>query len=514
LEEFRSKKIEDLQAFFSSVNNVSVTLKEEGSLAVDQRSAFVVATYKDDTNSLIGAFFLDFEVAASLAVSCSDLPKEKIKKTVDRAEFSKEMWDSLFKVLSSSIKIFKLYYAEQIELFRVYRNPRTLPPELYEKIVHPDQFIHLHLEIEGYGKGQIALFDKIPEKLFVTDRRLREMSFVEYQQSLVEEELIETGFGVTVSYYTKGLRRPSIWLLLLTPIFLYLLFKTIILPYVEEVRLASIYLGVPVDSVLIKKGTFIMGCSTNHDLDCAHDQSAHTSTIHRDFYIMRSEVTQKLYSKIMHTNPSSFPDCGENCPVEGVTWLQAVQFANRLSFDHSLEPCYIIEQGQVLWKGYQACEGWRLPTEAEWEYAAHGTGNHLYSGSDFIEKVSWYDNTLEMSDQNEKPKGVQLVCGKEKNGYGLCDMSGNVWEWTWDWYGEGFYSSRAAQIDSTGPENGIKRVIRGGSWKSDRERNRSFYRFPLSPSRNNGKKVLNSESKRIDIGSIGFRLVRTSFDKK
>jgi len=172
-----------------------------------------------------------------------------------------------------------------------------------------------------------------------------------------------------------------------------------------------------------------------------------------EFFMSSSEITQIEFSSLMGYNPSKF--IGKNNPVEQVSWYEAVIFCNKLSERDGLEKCYTnIGYDTVCdW----SANGYRLPTEAEWEFAIkEGSLTNLYkrSGSDNLDEIAWYGN------KKGKTHPVKL---KKPNALGLYDMNGNVWEWCWDWWDRD-YASLALEDNPTGPKTGAYRVYRGGSW--------------------------------------------------
>jgi formylglycine-generating enzyme required for sulfatase activity len=188
--------------------------------------------------------------------------------------------------------------------------------------------------------------------------------------------------------------------------------------------------------VRVDGGTFMMGATSEQGSDAYDDEKpAHQVTL-STYSIGETEVTQALWQAVMGSNPSKFK--GDQRPVEKVSWDDCQTFIQKLN--------------QLTGRKF------RLPTEAEWEYAARG-GNksrgYKYSGSNTISAVAWYDDNSSSSTHDVKTK--------QANELGLYDMSGNVWEWCQDWYGS--YSS-GAQTNPTGALRGSNRVDRGGSWFS------------------------------------------------
>ena len=162
-----------------------------------------------------------------------------------------------------------------------------------------------------------------------------------------------------------------------------------------------------------------------------------------------TEVTQAQWLEVMGTAHEN-GDCAQ-CPVERVSWEEAASFVNKMSEDEGLPPCFG-ERGDVIGgESVYECSGYRLPTEAEWEYAARAGSTASRYGE--LDDVAWY---YENSGDRAHPVGQ-----KQPNAWGLYDIYGNVWEWTADWFGD--YGGEL-RVDPTGPETGQRRISRGGSW--------------------------------------------------
>ena len=237
--------------------------------------------------------------------------------------------------------------------------------------------------------------------------------------------------------------------------------------------------GISENFVYVPGGTFTMGRTTGSGN--ADELPIHQVTL-SSFAIYKYEVTQAEYQAVMGTNPSYFT--GSNYPVERVTWYNAVEYCNARSTQEGLTPCY----NTSSWSCDFNANGYRLPTEAEWEYASRGATinpDYLYSGSDNIDNVAWYSSN---SNSTTHPVGT-----KAPNSLGIYDMSGNVCEWCNDWYGS--YSS-GAQTDPVGPASGSHRVNRGGGWSSSATYCRVSDRYDYYPT-----------DSRSDLG---FRVARSS----
>jgi formylglycine-generating enzyme required for sulfatase activity len=210
--------------------------------------------------------------------------------------------------------------------------------------------------------------------------------------------------------------------------------------------------------------------------------------------MMKYEVTQKEYKDLMGYNSSKFNTCGDNCPVEKVSWHEAVKFANLRSAAEGLDQCFdCTGTGTAVTcslkstytgdsgKDYYKCKGWCLLIEAEWEYAARAGTTEPRHGK--LDDIAWYSGNSVWK--------THAVGGKNANAWGLYDMLGNVFEWTYDLYGS--YSASVA-VDPVGASSGSDRVFRGGSWYRHARDVRSAHRSRYSPGARNY--------------ILGFRLVR------
>ena len=212
--------------------------------------------------------------------------------------------------------------------------------------------------------------------------------------------------------------------------------------------------GVSFEMIAVEGGTFTMGATDEQASDAYSDEKPTHQVTLSSYYIGKTEVTQELWQAVMGSNPSGFS--GANLPVEKVSW----------------EDCqiFIAILNELTGKYF------RLPTEAEWEYAARGgskSQGYKYSGSNTVDDVAWYPS-------NSSSK-THPVATKAPNELGIYDMSGNVLEWCSDWYSSSYYSS-SSQYNPTGPASGSRRVYRGGSWGSSARLCRVSYRDYNGPS--------------------------------
>ncbi len=242
----------------------------------------------------------------------------------------------------------------------------------------------------------------------------------------------------------------------------------------------------PEDFVLISGGTFQMG-SLESEAWRVEDETAHTVTL-SDYYISKFEVTQAEYQAIMGEDPSAFT--GDDFPVESVSWIDAINYCNARSTQEGLTPAYTVDGQSVSWD--RSANGYRLPTEAEWEYACRaGTETPFNTETSISADEANYwghypylieDNYFSQGNLEAKPgiyRQTTVAVGSfEPNAWGLYDMHGNVGEWVWDWYG-GYETD--AQTDPTGPASGTRRVYRGGGWNDFAKNLRSAYRATLPP---------------------------------
>ena len=233
-----------------------------------------------------------------------------------------------------------------------------------------------------------------------------------------------------------------------------------------------------------------------------------------DLYVCDHEVTRGEFKEVMGTDPSTASaydkdgnkltgDAVLNNPVNYVNWYDAIAYCNKLSLKENLTPCYSVSgvtdlenlayssiptSSNSTWNALtydKEADGYRLPTEAEWEWLARGGENYTYAGSNTVDAVAWYTT-------NTNDTGTREVKTKKANGYELYDMSGNVFEWCYDWYDDTVSSSTA----DTGASSGSNHVRRGGSWFNYDSRCQVSFRLYVSPSQR--------------INDIGFRVVRSA----
>lgn len=227
--------------------------------------------------------------------------------------------------------------------------------------------------------------------------------------------------------------------------------------------------------VYVEGGSFLMGCSEEQSKVCEDDEKPLHRVMVNSFYISKYEVTQAQWRAVMKTDPPQLYIKGcADCPVERVSWYEAQAFISTLN--------------NLVGRSY------RLPTEAEWEFAARGghqSRGYFYSGGNVIDRVAWYKG-------NSQSKSIPVGL-KAPNELGIYDMSGNVWEWCYDWYDSTHYSTPHNGVIDLGSPNGVYRVLRGGSRLIDPHYSRISNRSKMIPG--------------YSYSNFGFRLVIDSLSK-
>ena len=250
----------------------------------------------------------------------------------------------------------------------------------------------------------------------------------------------------------------------------------------------------PNGMVRVEGGTFTMGSPEDEPGRWKSEGPQHQVKV-SSFYMGKYEVTQKEWYDVMGTTVRQQRDKadkswsiygeGDNYPMYYVSWFEAAEYCNKRSQQEGLTPAYAINGTNVTWN--RGADGYRLPTEAEWEYACRaGTTTAYNTGVGITDNTGWYDDN---SGDTTHPAGQ-----KPASAWGLYDMHGNVWEWCWDWYGT--YPTEAA-TDPEGASSGPNRVFRGGSWLNTAQDARSAYRSHDPPS--------------LRYYNLGFRLARNGF---
>jgi len=266
--------------------------------------------------------------------------------------------------------------------------------------------------------------------------------------------------------------------------------------------------GVPLTLVIVPAGMFTMGSPEGESGRFTDEGPERDVTLSRSYYLGTHEITQGQWAAVYGNNPSGYPSCGQGCPVETVTWFEALAFANAVSAIEGLPSCYTLTDcsgtpgtgmtcSEATFVGV-GCEGYRLPTEAEWARAARAGTTTRFSHGDVLacdddcgscalhdQHMWWCGNNI--------PSGTKATGSKTANGYGLFDMHGNVYEWVWDRYG--LYPD-TDETDPTGPTVGVVRVTRGGSYGYGARFSRSANRISAWPTSKGN--------------SMGFRLARST----
>ncbi len=251
--------------------------------------------------------------------------------------------------------------------------------------------------------------------------------------------------------------------------------------------------SVDIAFVLIPAGSYVSG-SPGDEWGSRVDEKQHRVTLSHAFYLSTTEITQTMWRAVMGNNPSYLYDC-PRCPVEGLSWFDAIAFCNAFSQQAGLAPVYAIRDTLVTWD--RTADGYRLPTEAEWEYACRAGSATAFHTGDCLgtDKANYKGYEPQEGCASGLWRGQTIDVGSfAANNWELCDMHGNVGEWCWDRWD--FYPDTAT-VDPAGPDRGDERVIRGGNFDRPAWDCRSAARTMARP--------------RAWFRDVGVRLARTAF---
>ncbi len=218
------------------------------------------------------------------------------------------------------------------------------------------------------------------------------------------------------------------------------------------------------EMITLPPGSFIMGSPDDQQDRRENEGPTHRVRLSRGFAMGRTEIPLDLYQRVVGLDSDLEQDL--RSPIVQVSWFDAISFCNELSRLEGLTPAYELFP-EVAWN--VEADGYRLPTEAEWEYAARAGENQLFSGSDDPDQVAWHKDNAQHK--------LHRIATREPNAWGFHDMSGNAWEWVWD--RQGPYEGDAT--DPRGPDTGQRRLLRGGSWDFPPRYSRVAYRNAYPP---------------------------------